>query len=78
MPAVMAWEIGRLLASPEGVRLVATIQRLVSTQGIPADEVIRQSVEHMERLETLARQTGKSVKEVAEEALVLYEKGNAL
>ena len=64
----MAWEIGRLLTSPEGLRLVSTIKRLVSTQGIPAAAVIRQSVEHMERLlETVARQTGKSVKEVAEE-----------
>ena len=73
----MAWEIGRLLASPERLRLVPPIKRLVSSQGLPVDAVIRQSVEHMERPETRARQTGKSVKEVAEEALVLYEKKHA-
>ena len=69
----MAMEVARLLASPEGMRLVSTIKRLVSTQGLPADVVIRQAVEHMERLEALAKRTGKSVKEVADEALALYE-----
>ena len=75
--AVTAWEMGRLLAPPEGVHLVSTIKRLVSSQGLPAGEVIKQSAEHLERLETLARRTGRSVKEVAEEALALYKKEHA-
>ena len=74
---MIAMEVVRLLASPEGMRLVSTIKRLVSTQGLPAHVVIQQSVEHMERLELLARRTGKSVKEVADEALALYERHHA-
>ena len=70
----MALEIARLLASSEGMRLVATIKRLVQSQGLPMDVVLRQSVEHMERLEGLAHRTGKSVKEVADEALALYQR----
>ena len=70
----MALEIARLLASPEGMRLVSTIKRLVQSQGLPMDVVLRQSVEHMERLEALAQRSGKTVKEVADEALALYQR----
>ena len=70
----MALEVARLLASPEGVRLMATIKRLVQSQGLPMDVVLRQSVEHMDRLETLAQRSGKSVKEVADEALARYQR----
>ena len=73
----MALEVARLLASPEGVRLVATIKRLVRSQGLPMDVVVRQSVEHMERIEALAQRSGKTVKEVADEALALYERHHA-
>ncbi len=69
----MAMEIARLLASQEGMRLVATIKRLVQSQGLPMDVVLKQSVEHMERLEALAKRSGKTVKEVADEALAHYE-----
>lgn len=69
----MALEIARLLASPEGAHLVSTIKRLVQSQGLPMDVVLRQSVEHMERIEALAQWSGKTVKEVADEALALYE-----
>jgi hypothetical protein len=69
----MSMETARLLASPEGVRLLTTIRRLVRSQGLPTDVVVRQSVEHMERLEAVAQRAGKTVKEVADEALDLYE-----
>ena len=71
---VMAVEVARLLATGEGHRLISTIRRLVSSQGLPLEQVVRESVDHMERLEALARRTGKSVKEVADESLALYEK----
>jgi len=31
-------------------------------------------VEHMEHLEALSKRTGKTIKEIADEALALYEK----
>lgn len=44
---------------------MATIKRLVQSQVLPMDVALRQSVEHMERLEALAQRSGKTVKEVA-------------
>ncbi len=72
---MMGLEIARLLAQPEGRRLISTLHRLVESQGLPVEQVLRESVDHMERLETLARKTGKTVKQVADESLDLYEKG---
>ncbi|KKL23163.1 hypothetical protein LCGC14_2428160, partial [marine sediment metagenome] len=37
------------------------------------DQVVRNSVEHIERLEKLAQLSGKTVKQVADEAMALYE-----
>jgi len=71
---VMALEIARLLATGEGRRLISTLQRLVQSQGLPLDQVIRESVEHMERLESLAKRTGKTIKQVADDSLDLYER----
>lgn len=71
---VMALEMAKLLATGEGHRLVSTIRRLVSSQGLPIEQVVRESVDHMEHLEALARRTGKTVKQVADESLALYEK----
>ncbi len=71
---VTALEIARLLASGEGRRLISTLQRLVQSQGLPLEQVIRESVEHMERLESLAKRTGKQIKQVADDSLDLYEK----
>ncbi|GAH80805.1 unnamed protein product [marine sediment metagenome] len=67
-------EIARLLATSEGRRLISTLQRLVQSQGLPLEQVIRESVEHMERLERLAKRTGKQIKQVADDSLDLYEK----
>jgi len=69
-----ALEIARLLATGEGRRLISTLQRLVQSQGLPLEQVIRESVEHMERLESLAKRTGKPIKQVADDSLNLYEK----
>ena len=66
-------EMARLVASPEGRRLVATLRRLVGSQAVPLEEVMRQSVRHLERMEALAHMTGKTVQEVADESLDLYE-----
>jgi len=71
---VMALEIARLLATGEGRRLISTLQRLVQSQGLPIEQVIRESIEHMERMESLAKRTGKQIKQVADDSLDLYEK----
>ena len=70
---VMALEIARLLATGQGRRLISTLQRLVQSQGLPIEQVIRESVEHMERMESLAKRTGKPIKQVADDSLSLYE-----
>ena len=66
-------EIAQLVRSGEGARLLATVKRLVQTQGLSVTEIMRQSVEHMERMEELAAKSGKTVKQVANECLDLYE-----
>ena len=71
---VMGIEAVKLLATGEGQRLISTIKRLVRSQGLPLDQVVRESVEHMEHLEALAQRTGKTVKQVADESLALYER----
>jgi len=70
---MMMLDMARLLGSPDGIRLVATLRRLVRSQGLPVDQVVRNSVEHIERLEKLAQLNGKTVKQVADEAMALYE-----
>lgn len=70
---MMALEIARLMASPQGMRLYKTLKRLVEAEGIPVDEVMGQSVDHMEKMEAIARRTGRTVRQVAEESLTLYE-----
>lgn len=67
------FEMARVLGSPDGIRLVNTLRRLVRSQGLPVDQVVRNSVEHIERLENLAQLSGKTVKQVADEAMALYE-----
>lgn len=64
----------KLLATGEGERLLSTIRRLVESQGLPLEQVVRNSVDHMNRIEALAKRSGKSVQEVADEALALYER----
>ncbi len=70
---MLGLEVAQLLATPEGRRLVATLGRLVQSQGIPLKEVMSQAITHMEQIEALAQRSGKSVKEVADESLGLYE-----
>ncbi len=70
---MMMLDMARVLGSPDGIRLVATLRRLVRSQGLPVDQVVRNSVEHIERLEKLAQLSGKTVKQVADEAMALYE-----
>ena len=70
---MLGLEIAQMLASPEGRRLVATLSRLVQSQGIPLKDVMSQSITHMEQIEALAQRSRKSVKEVADESLALYE-----
>ncbi|MBI2919161.1 MAG: hypothetical protein HYY01_14395 [Chloroflexi bacterium] len=71
---MMGLEMARLLATPDGRRMVETLKRLVHSQGLPLEEVVCQSVAHMERLEALAQRTGKTVRQVADESLDLYER----
>jgi len=70
---MMALEIMKVMASPEGVRLYNTLKRLVDAEGIPVDQVMRQSVDHMERMESLARRSGFTVKQIADGSVALYE-----
>jgi len=68
-----AFEIARVMASPQGARLYNTLRRLVESEGLSVDQVMQQSVEHMERMESLAKRSGFTVKQIADYSLALYE-----
>ncbi len=63
----------RLLTSPEGQRLVETIKRIVHSQNLTVEQAVRDMLDHLDRVEALAKRTGKTVKQVEDEALKLYE-----
>jgi hypothetical protein len=66
-------DIGRILASGVGPELVQTLKRIAKKQGMGVDEVMRQSLTFTQRMETLSTRSGKSVKQVADRALDLFE-----
>ncbi len=66
-------ELTRILATPAGKRLFDTLKRLVEAEGLSVAEVLEQTVEHMEKIEALARSSGKSAKQVADDSLTMYE-----
>ncbi len=70
---LMGLELTRILASPAGKRLFETLKRLVEAEGLSVGEVLEQTVAHMEKIEALARASGKTAKQVADESLALYE-----
>ena len=70
---MMALEIARVMASPQGVRLYNTLRRLVQSEGMPVDQIMSQSVDHMETMESLAKRSGFSLKQVYDGSLALYE-----
>lgn len=63
----------KILSSGEGKRLVDTLKRIVQSEGIPIDELMRQAREHMEQMEGLARRSNTTVKQVADASLKMYE-----
>ncbi|KKL18046.1 hypothetical protein LCGC14_2479450, partial [marine sediment metagenome] len=65
---MMAFEIAQLIATPGGKRLYSTLKRIVDAEGIPVADVLSQSVDHLEKMEQLARTHKLSVKQVAEES----------
>jgi len=67
------FEIARVMASPEGLRLYNTLRRLVQAEGMPVDQIMKQSVDHMERMESLARRAGLSLKQVHDDSFAVYE-----
>lgn len=70
---MMALEIAALIATPGGKRLYSTLKRIVDAEGIPVAEVLNQSVDHLEKMEQIARTHGISVKQVADDSVRLYE-----
>ena len=77
MTMFQGFELAKLLATAEGRKLIATLQRLVTSQKIPLAQVMTESIEHMEKLEAIAKKRGKTLKQVADESLKLYEATNA-
>lgn len=63
----------RLMTSPEGQRLVETIRRIVSSQKQPVEQVVRDMLDHLDRVEAIAKKTGKTVRQVEDDAIKLYE-----
>ncbi|HEC61088.1 MAG TPA: hypothetical protein ENI27_02410 [bacterium] len=77
MTMFQGFELAKLLATTEGRKLITTLQRLVASQGKDLEQVMRESIEHMEKLEEIAKKRGKTLKQVADESLKLYEATNA-
>lgn len=63
----------RLVASPEGQRLISTIRRHVSSENRPPEQVLKELLDHLDKVEEIAKKTGKTVKQVEDEAIRLYE-----
>lgn len=70
---MMPFNAIRLMASQEGKRLVDTIRRIVRSQNQPVEQVVKDMLDHLERVEAIATKTGKTVKQVEDEAITLYE-----
>ena len=66
-------EVARMMSSGVGPELVQTIQRIARNQGLPTDEVMRRSLAFIKRMEDLGARSGKSVDQVADQALDLFE-----
>ncbi len=65
-------DLMKLLGSPEADRLISTIKRLRvldDGQGLSISNII----DHLDRLERVSKKTGKSIKEVCNESMDLYE-----
>jgi len=69
----MIIELARLMASQEGKRLYNILQRMVDAPGMSVDKVMRQTADHMERIERLAKRSGFTVKQIEDWSMTLYE-----
>ena len=69
----MVLEIARLMTSQEGKRLYNILQRLVDAPGMSVDKVMKQTADHMERIERLAKRSGFTVKKIEDGSMTLYE-----
>lgn len=66
-------EIARIMGSGVGKDLYETLKRIADKQGMGMDEVMKQSLTFTKRMEELGNRSGKSVKQVADEGLDLFE-----
>ena len=67
------FDIGRILSSGVGPELVEPLKRIAAKQNLSIDEVMRESLTFIKRMEALGARSGKSVKQVADAALDLFE-----
>ena len=68
------FDIARIMGSGVGPELIQTLKRIAEKQGMGIDEVMQQSLAFTKRMEHLGARSGKSVKQVADEALDLFER----
>ena len=66
-------EAMRILGSGVGKELFETLRRIADKQGMGIDQVLRESLAFTKRMEELGIRSGKSVKQVADEGLDLFE-----
>ena len=66
-------EAMQILRSGTGKELFETLKRIATKQGMGIDQVLSQSLAFTKRMEELGTRSGKSVKEVADQALDLFE-----
>ena len=71
---MLGFDLARIMTGKDGRKMLEIIKRLVRSQGEPPDELIKGFNAHLEHMERLSQRTGRSVKQVAIEALNLFER----
>ncbi len=69
----MMFEIANIMRSGTGKELFDTLKRIADRQGMGLEEVMTESLLFTKRMEELGARSGKSVKQVADQALDLFE-----
>ncbi len=67
-------EAGARVLGPDGPEMVRTIQRIAQKQGIPTEQIVKDALAFMKEMEVLSDRSGKTVKQVADEALADYRR----
>lgn len=66
----MVMDLMKFMGSPEAEKLVSKVKDLINGQGLSIGDINN----HLARLESAARSKGKTIKQVCDESMDLYER----